>query len=985
MSENDGLVDLLDSDLEYSVEKETPVKQAITQSGFNNSHLTSRTGGSNAKSFLSLLSDDSLIEYVNELSRADKNNANVITGTPRFVSNKVDSDNSHTDLDLDRDEDSPIAHSDIGVKPNGNNNDEINKNNVYSRETYFQDKAQGQSVQDQILKNQYKGLISSQNGNLFKNCVIYINGYTKPGRLQLHEMIVLHGGKFLHHLSAKKRVTHIVASNLPLKKRIEFANYKVVNPDWITDCIKERRLLPWQNYSLTAKLDEQQKKLDNCKTVIPFPPETSSNRSPTHISSALLPIKPPSSTDIYNIDSKKIVDCNDPDFLNSYFAHSRLHHLSTWKANLRSKFLTENIDNSIRITNKDTYTVFHIDFDCFFATVAYLCRSACFFSCDFEKDPIVVCHGTKNSDIASCNYVAREFGIRNGMWVSQAEKLLPNEVKLISLPYNFEQFQSKSEAFYRILKSLNIFDLIIPISIDEAVCVKKTPNDILNNYTSNSKMCEEIRREVFKETNGCTVSIGCSDSLVLARLALKMGKPNGYNITFRNNIFEQFWSNFKLNDLPGVGYSVLSKLESTFNNPSSLSDLRKRYTLDTLKASVGSKLGMKIHLALQGQDDDESLKMLYDPKEVLQRKSLSIDINWGIRFENITQVDLFIERGCQYLLMKLNEINKTTSQITLKLMKRCKDAPIEPPKYMGMGRCDSLSRSSKLGIPTNEFGIIATEMKSSYRSLACPPKELRGVAIQFNKLVDMDSVNKQPKLRLPFKTIVTNKAFEDLPEDVKDDINNEFDKRNYMKTECGLASNISSSKKKRNVYLKTSNRNDLPSTMEEQFMNELPTQVREEVRNDLRIEKKIHQTKLGNLQEKIKRREETLKNEKNHFMGHNSIFKPIKFQNLTRFKEICQLVTQWIAETLGEGGPHEKDVKLFVKYLVKLCDSNRVHLVLQLSNLISRELNFRASLNQDRTGFQKWEKILLSVIIPLLNRNKHTFQTVRKLDMDFEI
>lgn len=182
----------------------------------------------------------------------------------------------------------------------------------------------------------------------------------------------------------------------------------------------------------------------------------------------------------------------------------------------------------------------------------------------------------------------------------------------------------------------------------------------------------------------------------------------------------------------------------------------------------------------------------------------------------------------------------------------------------------------------------------------------------------MDSVNKQPKLRLPFKTIVTNKAFEDLPEDVKDDINNEFDKRNYMKTECGLASNISSSKKKRNVYLKTSNRNDLPSTMEEQFMNELPTQVREEVRNDLRIEKKIHQTKLGNLQEKIKRREETLKNEKNHFMGHNSIFKPIKFQNLTRFKEICQLVTQWIAETLGEGGPHEKDVKLFVKYLVKL-------------------------------------------------------------------
>lgn len=130
---------------------------------------------------------------------------------------------------------------------------------MYTREAYFHEKAHGQTLQDQILKDQYKDQISSQSSKIFKNCVIYINGYTKPGRLQLHEMIVLHGGKFLHYLSSKKTVTHIVASNLPLKKRIEFANYKVVSPDWIVDSVKEARLLPWQNYSLTSKLDEQQK------------------------------------------------------------------------------------------------------------------------------------------------------------------------------------------------------------------------------------------------------------------------------------------------------------------------------------------------------------------------------------------------------------------------------------------------------------------------------------------------------------------------------------------------------------------------------------------------------------------------------------------------------------------------------------------------------------------------------------------------------
>ncbi|CAI4052362.1 deoxycytidyl transferase SKDI_15G4820 [Saccharomyces kudriavzevii IFO 1802] len=986
MGEYDGLVDLLDSDLEYSVKDGTPDgNNCFTQSSFNDSHLTSRNGDLNARSFLSTLSDDSLIEYVNQLSQTNKNNYNLTAGASRFSTIKVDCDDLHTDLSSS--EDSPIAHSVVEVQESDNNSDDIKKNTVYTREIYFRDKAQGQSVQDQMLREQYKDRISSQNKKIFKNCVIYINGYTKPGRLQLHEMIVLHGGKFLHYLSAKKTITHIVASSLPLKKRIEFANYKVVSPDWITDSIREGRLMPWKIYSLTAKLDEQQKKLDNCKTVksMPFSLKSSQDKTPTDIRSALLPVEPPPLTDLHSLESKKIVDCNDPNFLTSYFAHSRLHHLSVWKANLRDKFLNENINNYTKITKKDTYTIFHIDFDCFFATVAYLCRSACFSACDFKKDPVVVCHGTKNSDIASCNYVARSFGIRNGMWVSQAEKMLPNGIKLISLPYNFEEFQLKSEAFYNTLKELNVFNLILPISIDEAVCVKVISNDAHNSRTLNSILCEEIRHEVFQKTSGCTVSIGCSDSLVLARLALKMSKPNGHSITFKSDISEKFWSNFKLDDLPGVGRSILSKLESTFDSPPSLNALRKRYTLDSLKASVGSKLGMKIHLALQGQDDEESLKILYDPKEVLQRKSLSIDINWGIRFENITQVDLFIERGCQYLLRKLNEISKTASQITLKLMKRCKDAPIEPSKYMGMGRCDPFSRSSRLGIPTNEFGIIVTEMKSLYRSLGCPPKELRGIALQFNKLIDADSGKNQLKLRLPFKTIVTNRAFEDLPEDVKTDINNEFDRRNYLRNESGSASNLLSPKKNRFAFLRTSNTNDLPSTMEEQFMSELPTQVRAEVRHDLRIQKKIRRTKLGNLHEKIKRREENLQNEKNHFVGHNSIFKPIKFQNLTRFKEICKLVTLWVAETLGDGGPHEKDVKLFVKYLIKLCDSNRVHLVLHLSNLISRELHIRASSNQDHSGFQTWERILLNDVIPLLNRNKHTFQTVRKLDMDFEV
>lgn len=40
--------------------------------------------------------------------------------------------------------------------------------------------------------------------------------------------------------------------------------------------------------------------------------------------------------------------------------------------------------------------------------------------------------------------------------------------------------------------------------------------------------------------------------------------------------------------------------------------------------------------------------------------------------------------------------------------------------------------------------------------------------------------------------------------------------------------------------------------------------------------------------------------------------------------------------------------------------------------------------SQNSEGFQEWEIILLKRIIPLLNQNKHTFQTERKLDIEFD-
>ena len=73
-----------------------------------------------------------------------------------------------------------------------------------------------------------------------------------------------------------------------------------------------------------------------------------------------------------------------------------------------------------------------------------------------------------------------------------------------------------------------------------------------------------------------------------------------------------------------------------------------------------------------------------------------------------------------------------------------------------MGRCDFVNKSSKLGVPTNDWGIIGNEVKVLYRMVNIPVKELRGISITISKLVDAEGVKSNKQMRLPFKKAESN-------------------------------------------------------------------------------------------------------------------------------------------------------------------------------------------------------------------------------------
>ena len=128
-----------------------------------------------------------------------------------------------------------------------------------------------------------------------------------------------------------------------------------------------------------------------------------------------------------------------------------------------------------------------------------------------------------------------------------------------------------------------------------------------------------------------------------------------------------------ITDLPGVGRSTEYQLKQL--NWSTCGDLQA-LPLSTLQKELGKKFGETLHKNCRGQDDRE---LVYDQV----RKSVSVEVNYGIRFTEVGEVDTFLKQLCQELVNRLGEIDKRGKLLTLRLMVRSKDAPVETLKFMG--------------------------------------------------------------------------------------------------------------------------------------------------------------------------------------------------------------------------------------------------------------------------------------------------------------
>lgn len=444
--------------------------------------------------------------------------------------------------------------------------------------------------------------------------------------------------------------------------------------------------------------------------------------------------------------------CANPDFLKQFYAESRLHHLSTWKAELKSKMQRLAAERGAapkpvkRAPGSRRY-IMHVDFDSFFCAVSLKKHP------DFVDKPAVVAHGSgSGSEIASCNYVARKFGVKNGMWMKRALELCP-ELKV--LPYDFPAYEDASQKFYEaileiggVVQSVSIDEALVDVTsavLQESVSIGRGIDEgsIWREQEQADKLASDLRAKV-KNTTGCAVSVGIGGNILLAKVALRKAKPNGQHQIRPEEVLDVLGA-LEVTSLPGVAYSIGGKLEEL--GIKFVSDIRAT-SKERLTAVLGPKTGEKLWEYARGIDRAEV-------GDVPPRKSVSAEVNWGIRFISQDEAEEFVLNLCGELERRLLNEQVKGKHLTVKIMRRSLDAPFDTVKHLGHGKCDTFNKSIVFGVATHSAETIGREAISILRSFRFSPGDLRGLGVQMTRLDPIkqgDTLDGSQK-RLQFQTV----------------------------------------------------------------------------------------------------------------------------------------------------------------------------------------------------------------------------------------
>ncbi|XP_075094277.1 DNA repair protein REV1 isoform X3 [Nicotiana tabacum] len=442
----------------------------------------------------------------------------------------------------------------------------------------------------------------------------------------------------------------------------------------------------------------------------------------------------PSNLKIPRSPNQKHSTLVDANFVENYFKHSRLHFIGTWRNRYRKRFpsspggfrCSSSGPSSSATTNKTI--IIHVDMDCFFVSVVIRNRP------ELKDKPVAICHSDNprgTAEISSANYPARSHGVKAGIFVRDAKSRCPH---LVILSYDFEAYEEVADRFYNILHKY--CNKVQAVSCDEAFL------DATDSGVEDIQAFVSMIRKEILDATGCSASAGIGGNMLMARLATRTAKPDGQCYIPAEKV-EEHLRELPVKALPGIGHVLEEKLNR--RQITTCGQLRM-ISKETLQKDFGYKTGSTLWNYSRGIDD----RLV---GTIQESKSIGADVNWGVRFKDLKDVQHFLLNLCKEVSLRLLGCGVKGRKFTLKIKKRRSDAG-EPVKYLGCGVCDNLSHSVTVPMATDSVDVLERVVSQLFMTSHIDVDGIRGMGLQVSKLETADS-SKQGKERYSIRSWLT--------------------------------------------------------------------------------------------------------------------------------------------------------------------------------------------------------------------------------------
>lgn len=262
-----------------------------------------------------------------------------------------------------------------------------------------------------------------------------------------------------------------------------------------------------------------------------------------------------------------------------------------------------------------TRIIAHLDMDAFFAAIEQRDNP------HFRDLAVVVGadprEGHGRGVVSTADYMARKFGIRSAMPISEAWRRAQKAerisgIKTVFLPVEYWRYQRVSEGIMQILKSF--VPQVEQSSIDEAYL----DLSFIGSFRRAELFCRRLKKEIYKKER-LTCSIGVGSNKLIAKITCDQQKPDGLKVV-ESQEAAAFLAPLSIRVIPGIGPKTEIALKKS--GAHLVADLQKM-SLASLEEKFG-RLGIDIYYKARGKDNNP-LDVSYNVKSLGEQETFLND------------------------------------------------------------------------------------------------------------------------------------------------------------------------------------------------------------------------------------------------------------------------------------------------------------------------------------------------------------------------